>query len=90
LLGLHGCRNAAQLAENAQAAQTRLSSDVVRALDDISQPLMDRLGDHIDMWQPLMDRLDGRIGMYMICPRKIASGDIFLLANFANAGGSGE
>jgi aryl-alcohol dehydrogenase-like predicted oxidoreductase len=48
-----GCRNAGQLEENAQAAQTRLAPDVIRALDDISKPLMDKLGDHIDMWQPL-------------------------------------
>ncbi|MDR1060002.1 MAG: aldo/keto reductase [Clostridiales bacterium] len=48
-----GCRNAEQLVENAQAAQTRLPPDVALALDGISKPLMDKLGDHLDIWQPL-------------------------------------
>lgn len=46
-----GCRSAAQLHENAAATQIKLKPDLIAALDQASQPLLDSLGDNLDIWQ---------------------------------------
>jgi aryl-alcohol dehydrogenase-like predicted oxidoreductase len=46
-----GCRTLAQLHENASAAETVLSGDILKALDDLSRPLLDKLGHCLDLWQ---------------------------------------
>ena len=45
-----GCRNVAQLRENAAAAETPLSPEAVAALDAASQPIKDALGNEPDLW----------------------------------------
>ncbi|MHC4716901.1 MAG: aldo/keto reductase [Planctomycetota bacterium] len=46
-----GSRSAAQSRANAAAGDLKLSPDLTRRLDEITQPLMDRLGPNLDLWQ---------------------------------------
>jgi aryl-alcohol dehydrogenase-like predicted oxidoreductase len=46
-----GCRTAEQLRENAAAVETKLPPETVKALDDLSQPLFDKLGGCLDIWK---------------------------------------
>jgi aryl-alcohol dehydrogenase-like predicted oxidoreductase len=46
-----GCRTIDQLHENASATETILSDEILKALDDLSQPLLDKLGHGLDLWQ---------------------------------------
>jgi aryl-alcohol dehydrogenase-like predicted oxidoreductase len=45
-----GCRSPEQLRENGEAVETMLSAETARALDDLSAPLLDKLGNFLDMW----------------------------------------
>jgi aryl-alcohol dehydrogenase-like predicted oxidoreductase len=45
-----GCRSPEQLRENSEAAETMLQAETVKALDDLSAPLFEKLGDFLDMW----------------------------------------
>ena len=46
-----GCRTVAQLHENTTAAETVLSGEILKALDDLSRPLLDTFGHCLDIWQ---------------------------------------
>jgi aryl-alcohol dehydrogenase-like predicted oxidoreductase len=46
-----GCRTVDQLLENEKSIDTRLSPDIVKALDDISKPLFDKLSGYLDLWK---------------------------------------
>jgi aryl-alcohol dehydrogenase-like predicted oxidoreductase len=46
-----GCRNTAQLMENAAAVEIELAPAVSAALDAASEPLKEQLGDNLDLWQ---------------------------------------
>ena len=46
-----GCRSVDQLRENAQAVETRLPADVLAALDQASQPLLEKMTGELDLWQ---------------------------------------
>ncbi|MDR2787871.1 MAG: aldo/keto reductase [Candidatus Accumulibacter sp.] len=46
-----GCRTVAQLRENAAAAETVLPGETLSALDDLSRPLLEKLGACLDLWQ---------------------------------------
>lgn len=48
---LVGCRNEKQLEENLRAAAVRLDGDVIRRIDQISQPVLDALGDDPDYYE---------------------------------------
>ena len=37
--------------ENEQAVSTKLDAGIVKALDDLSKPLFDKLGDYLDLWK---------------------------------------
>ncbi|MDR0670020.1 MAG: aldo/keto reductase [Treponema sp.] len=46
-----GCRTVEQLRENAAAVETTLPPEILKALDDLSKPLFDKLGDYLDLWK---------------------------------------
>jgi aryl-alcohol dehydrogenase-like predicted oxidoreductase len=46
-----GARNPAQIQSNAAAAALNLPTDVVTALNEVTQPLKQRLGPNPDMWE---------------------------------------
>jgi aryl-alcohol dehydrogenase-like predicted oxidoreductase len=46
-----GCRTVEQLRENTAAVETKLSPEILKALDDLSKPLFDKLGDYLDIWK---------------------------------------
>jgi len=48
---LAGARNAAQIRDNAAAAELRLSRDVLKRLTQATDPLKDAFGPELDMWQ---------------------------------------
>ena len=48
---LVGARNPKQVVRNAAAADIELDDDMVKALDDVTEPLKTRLGDRIDIWE---------------------------------------
>lgn len=50
-----GCRNIKQLHENAAAVSTELSADVVKALDDASAPIKEKMNGELDIWRPGKD-----------------------------------
>jgi len=48
---LAGARNVRQLEENAHAFASPLSGDVIRRLDDITQPIKEKMGPSFDYWE---------------------------------------
>ncbi|MFW6060296.1 MAG: aldo/keto reductase [Phycisphaeraceae bacterium] len=54
---LAGARNPAQARENAQAADVTLSDEVLRELDELTQPVKRHLGANPDPWQPAETRM---------------------------------
>ena len=46
-----GCRNVKQLQDNAVSVETSLSSETVERLDEISEPLRQKMGNNLDIWQ---------------------------------------
>jgi aryl-alcohol dehydrogenase-like predicted oxidoreductase len=46
-----GCRTMEQVRENAAAVETKLPPETITALDDLSRPLFDKLGDYLDLWK---------------------------------------
>ncbi|MDR2136397.1 MAG: aldo/keto reductase [Treponema sp.] len=46
-----GCRTVEQLRENAAAVETKLPPQTLKALDDLSKPVFDKLGDYPDIWK---------------------------------------
>jgi aryl-alcohol dehydrogenase-like predicted oxidoreductase len=46
-----GCRTVDQLLENEKSIDAAIPEDIVRALDDISKPLFDKLADYLDLWK---------------------------------------
>jgi len=45
-----GCRNVAQLYDNVKAGEAALDADTIRALDDASQPVLDKMGNTTDIF----------------------------------------
>ena len=52
-----GGRNADQVQRNAQAAEVVLPAEVIERLNEISQPLKEKLGPNADMWQGGVSRV---------------------------------
>ena len=50
-----GCRNVEQLDENMKSFEIKLSSDVIKEMDDISKPLFDKVGDFLDIYRGTND-----------------------------------
>jgi aryl-alcohol dehydrogenase-like predicted oxidoreductase len=48
---LMGTRNLSQLNENIKAASISLSSKIIAQLDEITEPLLQKLGSNADLWQ---------------------------------------
>jgi aryl-alcohol dehydrogenase-like predicted oxidoreductase len=46
-----GCRTADQLLENEKSIDTTIPEDIVKALDNISKPLSDKLTGYLDLWK---------------------------------------
>ncbi|MCL2059497.1 MAG: aldo/keto reductase [Oscillospiraceae bacterium] len=45
-----GCRNAKQLEDNCLAGEVKLESSVISALDEASQPVLDKMGNTVDIF----------------------------------------
>lgn len=48
---LAGARNPQQMKQNAQAAELKLSTEIIEALNDITEVVKVKLGRNVDMWQ---------------------------------------
>ncbi|MCL2319623.1 MAG: aldo/keto reductase [Treponema sp.] len=46
-----GSRNREQVLENEQAVSTTLDAGTIKALDDLSKPLFNKLGNYLDLWK---------------------------------------
>ena len=45
-----GCRNEAQLIDNVKAGEAALGADIVKLLDEASQPVLDKIGNIVDIF----------------------------------------
>ena len=52
-----GCRSAEQLQENIASIETKLSAEIIKVLNDLSQPIFEKTGNYLDLYNGSNSRI---------------------------------